>query len=132
MLTPSLAGHRVLQVVLQPLSPHRVHCTYILSMDMRAPLPKAMVNLATTKVVGAIFHKLAKEAKQIRQGAAVNAHAQRMAEESAVYEAWILPRMMAALETLKARLTSGAPPVVTQGWPEHGLVESTPPMAQVM
>ena len=64
-----------LQVLVQPLSDRSVRCCYCCHIDIRAPLPRPMLRLATQHVVGRIFHALQQEARKIRRGAEHSAHA---------------------------------------------------------
>ena len=89
-----------LQVLVTPLAERRVRCAYVVHIDMRAPLPAPMLQFATQRVVGMIFHKLQKEARRIRLGSAQSAHAARMERERHVYFEWMLPRMIEALHAL--------------------------------
>lgn len=87
-----------LQVVMQPLADRTVRCCYTCNIDIKAPLPKPVVQFATQRIVGAIFHALQKEAAGIRAGAAASAHAARMQRDAHVYLEWMLPRLDAALD----------------------------------
>ncbi len=49
-----------LQVLIQPLGERRVRCSYVVHIDLMAPLPGPLVHFATQRVVGMIFHKLQK------------------------------------------------------------------------
>ena len=89
-----------LQVLVTPLAERRVRCSYVVHIDMRAPLPAPMLQFATQRVVGMIFHKLQKEARRIRLGSAESPHAARMERERHVYFGWMLPRMKEALLAL--------------------------------
>ena len=89
-----------LQVALTPLAERTVRCAYVVHIEMHAPLPAPMVQFATQRVVGMIFHKLVKEARRIRQGPSASAHAARMARDAHIYEEWIAPRVHAALAAL--------------------------------
>ena len=91
-----------LSVLIQPLGERRVRCAYVIHIDMMAPLPPPMLHFATQRVVGMIFHKMKKEARRIRQqnGGKPSAHAVRMGREAHIYEAWMKPRMLAAIAAL--------------------------------
>ena len=81
-----------LHVLLAPVDAGRVLCTYVVHIDMRAPLPAPMVQYATQRVVGMIFHKLRKAASQIRNGRDASTHAARIARDTHIYLEWMLPR----------------------------------------
>lgn len=99
-----------LQVLVQPLSDRSVRCCYCCNIDLRAPLPRPLVHLATQHVVGRIFHALQQEARKIRRGAAHSAHAARIERDAHVYFEWMLPRVDAALDlaALRTALRSSA------------------------
>ena len=57
------------QVLMQPLAERTVRCCYTCTIEPMAPLvPRPLLQFATQRVVGQIFHSLQKEAAAIRGG----------------------------------------------------------------
>ena len=97
-----------LSVLIQPLAERRVRCAYVVHIDMMAPLPPPMLHFATQRVVGMIFHKMKREARQISSETTTpSTHARRMREEAHIYEEWMRPRMLAAIAALGLTASGG-------------------------
>ena len=65
---------RGLSVMVQPLGDAAVRCSYVINIDPKAPLPRAMQEFAVQQVVGVLFHKLSREAREIARGEASRTH----------------------------------------------------------
>ena len=60
--------------MVQPLGDAAVRCSYVINIDPKAPLPRAMQEFAVQQVVGVLFHKLSREARETARGEASRTH----------------------------------------------------------